>query len=161
MGITIHIEGTLKSQKDYNEFIAFSTAFAEENSLQYELFKDRKNFLIKVKNGKIIDEEYMVKGIKIKPDENSESLHFEFDDDLHTQTFCKTQFACAETHIFIISFLRKIEPFFENLKVIDEGGYWESNDRSALEEKMQFLTKMIDEISEKYKEQKDQKWRYN
>jgi len=48
------------------------------------------------------------------------------------QLWCKTQFGTVETHIAICDLLRQVEPYMAEFKVIDEGGYWETQDRDGL-----------------------------
>lgn len=49
----------------------------------------------------------------------------------------KTQFAGQDAHITLLKFLRYLEEkYFIDFSLIDEGGYWETNDEAVL--KMQF-----------------------
>ena len=45
----------------------------------------------------------------------------------------KTQFAGVPTHVAIIELFRRIEPFFESLKIEDEDEFWDTSDESTLE----------------------------
>ena len=59
-----------------------------------------------------------------------------FDTTLHVEGSTCTQSMPIEIHIALIELLREIEPYFEHLEVEDEGGYWESGDREALEKRV-------------------------
>ena len=74
-----------------------------------------------------------VKGLVMQPHENSDPLRLEFDKDLYIQEYVKTQFAPIECHIAIVTLLRKMAPFFENLQVVDEAEFYELNDQSRLQ----------------------------
>jgi len=65
----------------------------------------------------------------------------------------KTQYAPIETHIALISLLRYIaENYISDLEVIDEGGYWKTNDVIALQSARDFLNEktksVIDSLTE-------------
>ncbi|MGF1531307.1 MAG: hypothetical protein ACFCU4_08090 [Puniceicoccaceae bacterium] len=108
------------------------------------------------------------KGIIINPSDGCEPLSFVFDQsgrlrclaDLiieqveftETSGFCftKTQFASVDTHIWITGLLRYLKKhYMSNLRVNDEGEYWETEDRKALIEKKEFLQNTIDHLAER------------
>ncbi|MFO7876402.1 MAG: hypothetical protein R6U55_07485 [Desulfovermiculus sp.] len=61
----------------------------------------------------------------------------------------KTQFAPPEAHIQIIELLRELKQrFIADLEVMDEGEYWETEDRDLLERKMAGLQGHIDFLSD-------------
>ena len=161
MGLTIHIEGQLKSEKDFNELMVLATNYAFNKGFRYNLFIEKENILCKIKNGKLIDGNYLVKCIVINPGDGCESLIMEFDEELHFQTSCKTQFADPEIHMELVGFLRKIEPFFEFFTVQDEGEFWETGDAEILRSKINFLNQMMDSVQKYIKEQNDNRWKYN
>ena len=76
------------------------------------------------------------KGIKIQPDENSDTLWLEFDKNNYIQEYCKTQFAGIDVHVQIISLLKEIQPHFTELQVTDESEYWETENKSLLQESL-------------------------
>ncbi|GHN01659.1 hypothetical protein WSM22_31480 [Cytophagales bacterium WSM2-2] len=137
MGVTIHFEGKLKSQKDFDEVIEKAIDFAKRKSSDIIKLNNDKKLLKRVKDEKDWDYEGEVKGVQIQPHDNSDPLILEFDKDLFIQEFCKTQFSDISTHIDIIKFLRDIESNFDNLSVIDEGEFWETNDIKLLEQKFE------------------------
>ena len=133
MGVTIHFEGKLKENIPVNEVIKISQQFAENNFVESSEFEEEKFLFKRVKNEKDWDYYSSAKGIKMQPSENTDPLIFEFDDNQYIQDYCKTQYADIEVHIKIIELLRKIEPYFEELVVFDEGEYWETNDKDLLQ----------------------------
>lgn len=107
------------------------------------------------------------RGIIISPSDHCEPLSFIFDqagrlrclaDLILGQTeptefsgYCatKTQFTSVETHIWIIGLLRYLKKhYIHDLKVTDEGEFWETEDRAGLIEKTEFLQSMIEQIAE-------------
>lgn len=107
------------------------------------------------------------RGIIISPSDHCEALCFIFDqsgrlrcladlvlgqvEPTKTSHYCatKTQFTSVETHIWIIGLLRYLKKhYFSNLKVTDEGEFWETEDRQALTTKKEFLQTKIDQIAE-------------
>jgi len=146
MGVTIHFEGTAKSDKDLEEILSFARSFAINNNMP--------NFPVIESNGKLsriineTDADYKgpIKGIVIEPHYNCEQLKLEFGKDLFMQDYCKTQFAPAQIHIAIIGLLKKIQPHFSNLTVVDEGEYWETEDTRLLEQNMSYIFEQIKNI---------------
>ncbi len=59
-------------------------------------------------------------------------LNLEFDRDLCIREWVKTQFAGAWTYLELIALLRVLQQFFEDFKVEDEGGYWETGNEATL-----------------------------
>ena len=78
------------------------------------------------------------------------ALHMEYtdkDEDISYFNHIKTQFAPAEIHIAIIKLLRYLkDKYINNLEVYDEGRYWETYDEKILNEKLEFLNKMMDKL---------------
>ncbi|MBM4046591.1 MAG: hypothetical protein FJ279_15880 [Planctomycetes bacterium] len=61
--------------------------------------------------------------------------------------FCKTQFAPIETHIAICELLHLVQDrCFANLKVTDEGQYWETGDRDLLARNLGIISSMMEKI---------------
>jgi hypothetical protein len=60
----------------------------------------------------------------------------------------KTQFGPLEGHVALVELLSALKAeFLPNLKVSDEGGYWERRDLSELRQKMQFLRGAMDRLA--------------
>jgi hypothetical protein len=145
MGVTIHFEGKLKSEDEYEKVVDTAKFFAVTNNLDYKVFAEIDKVLQRVKDEEDWDYKGPTKGIAIQPDENSDPLNLEFDQDLYVQEFCKTQFSDISVHIIIVDFLRQIEPHFETFKVDDEGEYWDTSDFSILQEHLDKCFKAIEE----------------
>lgn len=136
MGVTIHFEGKLKSDSDYEKVMLDAKAFAEANKMEHEFFAEEEKLLLRHKEGEEWDYSGPTKGIKIQPDDNTDPLLLEFDRDNYIQEYCKTQFATEDIHIMIVGFLKSIEGYFEKLKVNDEGEYWQTGDTTILQNRI-------------------------
>ena len=86
-----------------------------------------------------------VKGVVLYPSEDCDPVRFEFDRNLYVQEFTKTQFAGVQTHLQVLELLRAVEPFFRDLKVEDEGEYWEKGSLLTLAEHMKRVQDVIDQ----------------
>jgi len=137
MGVTIHFEGRLKTVNDLDKVINLGLEFAKRKSSDVIKLDSTDKLLRRVKDDKDWDYQGEVKGIQFQPHENSDPLVLEFDKDFYIQEYCKTQFAGISTHIEVVQFLREIEPHFENLVIVDEGEFWETNDIKVLEQKFE------------------------
>jgi hypothetical protein len=134
MGITVHFEGRLRSVNDYKKVVEKGVEFARRvNSGVIDLNSEHKK-LERVIGEKELNYEGPVIGIQIQPHESSEPLILEFDKNFYIQEYCKTQFAGVAAHLELLAFLKEIEPHFDNLVVIDEGEFWETNDFDILED---------------------------
>ena len=71
-----------------------------------------------------------------QPGEGCEPLRLMFDREFRMDGFTKTQYGPVEAHVRICRILRAIERHFEVLEVTDESGFWETDDRAALEERI-------------------------
>ena len=145
MGVTIHFSGKLKSPDDFIQAMAISEEFAEANTMPYQYFEEDDKLLLRVKNEEDWDYQGPVKGIRLQPHPNSDPLLLEFDENYIVQQYCKTQFAGASIHLKIIELLRKLESYFENLLVNDEGEYWETNDEAVLQEHLDIIFDKIED----------------
>ncbi|HEX8315515.1 MAG TPA: hypothetical protein VF609_11005 [Flavisolibacter sp.] len=148
MGVTIHFEGQLLSAEAFDKAIETAKGFAENNGLEYFLFKEDNKLLQRVKNEQDWDYEGPTKGIHIQPDESSDPFILEFDKDYYLQEYCKTQFADISVHILIIDLLRQIVPFFKSFNVEDEGEYWETSDINLLQQHIDNCFKVIEEMKQ-------------
>lgn len=100
-------------------------------------------------------------GILLQPASEMECVPFLFDDQgrLHAlgdliagwseenailSVAVKTQFAECADHIWLVGFLRYIQRrYIPDLRVTDEGGYWDENDPQELNRRMDFLGEKI------------------
>lgn len=149
MGITIHFEGKLKNDENYNLLIKKVIEYSEFQDWKYFQFQNESKKLERVRNDEDWDYIGSTKGIQVQPHENSEPLIFEFDEDLYIQEYCKTQFSNIETHIKIIDLFNAIEDNFSNLEIFDEREYWETKNETLLLKNWEnFYTAMDEAIEE-------------
>jgi hypothetical protein len=133
MGVTIHFEGNLKSQDSFPKVIDIAKQFAIANDLTFTIFEKENKLLERVKDEKDYDYQGSTKGIHIQVNTSCDPLNLEFDKDLYIQEYCKTQFADVSIHILIIDVLRQVEPYFDILKIDDEGEYLDTSDITILQ----------------------------
>ena len=145
MGVTIHFEGQVRDEENYEKLLAEVVAFADNYGMEYSEIDDQIRTLSRVKDEKDWDYTGPVKGIKIILHENCDPLNLEFDKDLYIQEYVKTQFVGAEAHIILVELLRDFQKYFSSFQVEDEGEYWETNDKSVLEDHISTVDKLIDE----------------
>ncbi|MBC7722061.1 MAG: hypothetical protein H7068_08560, partial [Pedobacter sp.] len=79
MGVTIHFEGQLKSDADYDKVMMTAKAFAEINAMEFSFFEASEKLLQRVKGEEDWDYLGATKGIIIQPHETSDPLILEFD----------------------------------------------------------------------------------
>jgi len=154
MGLSIHYSGTIDRTEAIPQFVEELTDIA-----------DSMDWMVQPINEDEADPHF--RGIIVNPKGDCEPLCFIFDrqgrlrplmDLLDEQveptkysfsTSTKTQFAEIERHVWIIGLLRYLKKrYLGNLKVSDEGEYWDTEDLEKLREKKQFLKGMIDRIAE-------------
>jgi len=145
MGVTIHFEGQLKNEAAYQELIGVASSIANTEGWPVEPIASGEVILSRVRYEKDWDYTGPVKGIVIFLHEDCDPVRLEFDRDLYVQEFIKTQFVGVEMHIKVVNLLKAIEPFFRNLKVEDEGKWWETRDTENLAEHFARVQEVIDE----------------
>jgi hypothetical protein len=133
MGLTIHFQGKLASNDQYEKLITCAKDFAEENQMPWLPLNNENGSLLQFKEGSFYEYNGPVKGIVIQPGTNCEPFFLQFDKELFIRQFCKTQYADISIHVLLIDLLRQIESGFEELIVIDEGEYWETSDINILQ----------------------------
>ncbi len=136
MGVTIHFEGKLKSDLEYEKVMLDAKTFAEANEMESAFFAEEEKLLLRHKEGEEWDYSGPTKGIRIQPHENTDPLLLEFDENNYLQEYCKTQFADIDIHIKIVALLKSVEKYFDSLKVNDEGEYWQTNDKVILQNRI-------------------------
>jgi len=153
MGISIHYRGGIDRTEDIPKLVEELADIAESMDWQHQPINDDE-----------ADPDFF--GIIVNPKGECEPLTFIFDRrgrlrnlaDLITDQiepteyseYCatKTQFATAETHIWIIGLLRYLKKhYMSDLIVSDEGEYWETENRDALIEKRGFLQGKISALA--------------
>lgn len=146
MGVTIHFEGRIKHPKAYPLLLDELEELSVQNGWPKKKIDDEVRTLKRVRVEKDWDYTGKTFGLVLQPDENSDPLRFEFDEEYYVQEFIKTQFAGIDVHIAVVELFRKIQPFFENLKISDEGEFWETSDEDVLAEHIENCNKALQEM---------------
>jgi hypothetical protein len=158
MGITIHYSGKAKSKRAVEKIMGIAMAMGAEHEWRCAQVEDPDGEILRpifdpdgtAGNGSGIEEYHgPVSMLVASPGEGCESLRLMFGNDLRMDGFTKTQYGPIETHVRICEVLRAIEPHFETLHVIDEGGYWETGDLKELDERRQTLFDVVAELKVK------------
>ncbi|AZO29679.1 hypothetical protein [Mesorhizobium sp. M1B.F.Ca.ET.045.04.1.1] len=149
MGVAIHFEGQLPGEREYAALLQEVEAFAVIRGWPVRKIEEVEMALTRMIDEREVDYVGQVTGIKVLPHPRSDPLRFEFDRNLFMQQYCKTQFAGSDTHIEVIELLCKVAPLFDKFDVFDEGGYWESRDRSILQRNLDTVEAMIFEAMHK------------
>ncbi|MCK4564407.1 MAG: hypothetical protein KAU94_07015, partial [Verrucomicrobia bacterium] len=145
MGISIHYNGVIESER-------IAPLCAELSDISESLGFDE--------SVPVDDDEKGLCGIILCPASAMESIPFLFDSEgrMHAlsdlivgwddfpilSVAVKTQFAGEADHIWLIGLLRYIQrKYIPTLDVMDEGGYWESNDAGELKRRIEMLGEII------------------
>ncbi|MCF7816247.1 MAG: hypothetical protein K9M54_00055 [Kiritimatiellales bacterium] len=145
MGISIHFNGAIELER-------IDPLCAELADIAASLGFDE--------SVPVDDDEKGLRGIILRPASGMEPVPFLFDSDgrLHAlgdliagwddfpilSVAVKTQFADCADHIWLIGLLRYLQrKYIPELKVLDEGGYWESNDAHELKRRIDALGAII------------------
>jgi len=173
MGITIHFQGRLEETSIINSLVEELKDISKTLNWDWQVLdedwsKPSTAKLSKVKKGEEIIGHLSLKGISmnIHPECEALSLYFDSEGTLtepmsiilynegklereNIYSTVKTQFAPPEVHITIIKLLKYLKMrYIPNLKVIDEGEYWESEDKEKLVKKINFLNEKMDHLEE-------------
>lgn len=149
MGISIHYSGVIKSER-------IEPLCAELADISDSLGFDE--------SVPVDDADKGLRGIILRPASEMESIPFLFDSEgrLHAlgdliagwddfpilSIAVKTQFVGEADHIWLIGLFRYIQrKYIPTLEVMDEGGYWESNDAAELKHRIEKLGAIIKSFS--------------
>ncbi len=166
MGLTIHYSGTFNKNASLSKMVDEVADIAETHKWKYHVFN--KEFPPDNEVSNSYDEE--IYGICFTPPEcETVSLcflsnkkmtslinlkSFGNSSDKKEQEYLymlsvKTQFAGEEIHKLIIELFRylKKQKYFEHLKILDEGKYWETGDEKILHEIFEQNIALLDSFS--------------
>jgi hypothetical protein len=146
MGVTIHFEGRVKGATAYSLLIDELREFAASHNWKCEELAKSNAVLKRVRDKKPWDYSGPTFGLQLWPHQACDPLRFEFDRDYYVQEFVKTQFAGEETHIAIVELFRRIQFFFEGLKIHDEGEFWDTSDDNVLAQHIQHCNEALQEM---------------
>ena len=173
MGITIYYKGTLNdlTQLDRlkDELIDIAKTLKWDwDELDEDFTKPASAHLIVNGQSAKIKGHLPLKGISLKLHPNCETFNLYFDkkgnltsplhfiliqekriDPEKAYLSVKTQFAPPEIHIAIIRLLRFLKKrYINDLKVFDDGGYWETSDLQGLLYRLQMIDQAMDRIEQ-------------
>ncbi|MFH1319252.1 MAG: hypothetical protein ABII90_01175 [Bacteroidota bacterium] len=157
MGLTIHYQGSLTDRNKIDQLRDELIDISNDMGWKYTL----------VEPDDLDDDSHPpLYGIVIDMENGCESLSFIFDKSGRIRSLAalmyydesakyqltdsiKTQFASPDEHICIINLLRYIKKvYIKNLKVFDEGEYWESSNKDRLVYLFDFLNQKIQMIGD-------------
>ena len=172
MGVTIHYRGTLDDAERIQDLQRELADIAQSMGWEYSMLDDDWTVppdatLVHKPGSATIKGHLGLKGISLLPGGGGESLSFFVDaagrlrsimdiilqcegrsDPNTAWVFVKTQFASPDVHVWIVGLLKYLQKrYFSNLEVDDEGDFWETGDRTALETKMRLLNEKMDELA--------------
>ena len=173
MGVTIHYRGTLDDVGSLDAFCRESADIGASMGWETKVWDDSWEEpltarIVHKEGAATIEGNLGLKGISLRPGGNCESLCFLFDSKGCLRSLMdrlmesegqavsdkpsvsvKTQFASPDLHVWIIGLLKHLKKrYMADLEVSDEGGYWETGDRKALEASMQFINNKINWVSD-------------
>jgi len=169
MGITIHYKGVLKSVEMIDPLLEELADIAETMEWEYttldkDLGQANTAELVHDQNGAEIIGDLPLKGISFSIHKDCERVQLFFDkngilrdqvqmafsqghDEAPSFLFVKTQFAPPDVHITIVKLLKYLsKKYFAKFDVYDEGDYWETENENILKEKLNFLSKKMDQV---------------
>ncbi|MBY0551430.1 MAG: hypothetical protein K2W95_29385 [Candidatus Obscuribacterales bacterium] len=136
MGVTIHFEGKLHGVESIDAVRDIAMKFALKEGWSYTLL-DASSTGDAVRHAGSV-------GIVLQPFPLCEPLRLEFDDQLETQGWVKTQFAHPTVHMSIVNLLRSLQGSFEVFEVSDEGQYWNTENEDVLRDQLSACFRSID-----------------
>ena len=168
MGVTIHYRGKLDDPGRVGDLQRELADIAESLGWTWQTLDDDwaippSATLVHADGCATINGHLGLKGIGLLPPGDAETLSFYFDAGGQLRSimnvilscegqiasdeawvFVKTQFLPSDVHVWIIGLLKYLKKrYLTNLEVRDEGGFWETGDREALEAKLRFLNEKL------------------
>lgn len=172
MGVTLHYRGNIDEPERIKDLQMELADIANSMGWKYSLLNDDlsvpPNAVLVHKQGSATIKGHLgLKGISILPGAGGEALSFFVDAEGrlrsimemirkcegritqdHAWISMKTQFMPPDVHVWIVGLLKHLQRrYFSNLEVNDEGGFWETGDRAALEAKIRMLNEKMAELA--------------
>jgi hypothetical protein len=173
MGITIHYKGKLKNLEMLSHFMEELVDISRIMNWHWQVLDEDWSRpstaqLLVSEEGATITGHLGLKGISIDvhPDCESLALFFMAEGILampmsvvmynegsiaknNVWNFIKTQFAPPDVHISIIKLLKYLKKrYIPDLDVMDEGGYWDNEDKASLVENLRFIEEKMDRVAQ-------------
>lgn len=140
MGVTIHYEGTLTDASALEKVRNAAVRFAITEGWTYTFIQENGSG----KSEEAPLQDMTTRGVVLKPFPLCEPLRFEFDHNLQTQGWVKTQFAHPSVHVKIVELLKSLEAYFKTFAVSDEGELWQTGDETVLRDHLDACAKRIE-----------------
>ena len=93
----------------------------------------------------------------VQPGDGCEPFRLAFDREHRMDGFTKTQYGPVDAHVRICALLRSVERNFEVLEVHDESGFYDTEDRNALDERLGQLADTPEAAIARYEAAKQKK----
>ena len=137
MGITIHFQGRVSPKVKTREVWIYASLIAKEKKWECtEMSESNGTFELPQIDGEKIAYTGKLSCFTIQIHEHCEPLIFQITGEGHFHNWIKTQFAPLEVHKGVVEFFHDMKKKFSELIIQDEGGYWETGDAEALEERI-------------------------
>jgi hypothetical protein len=136
MGITIHYRGRVNPKIRMKEFYILTSLICKEKGWAITGMDETDGPAMLVQKDGEIPYTGKLVSFTIETHENCEPLQFQITSEGYFNNWCKTQFAPPEVHIGIVDLFAQVKIKLSELVIQDEGGFWESRDRDALEDRM-------------------------
>jgi hypothetical protein len=150
MGVTIHFEGQLENEAAYQRLVEQVSSIVKAEGWLSEEIESKVTTLLRVRDEHDWDYTGPVKGIAVYLHEDCDPVRLEFDENLYVQEYTKTQFAGVQVHLKVVELLKALSPHFRDLRVEDEGEYWETGNLQALTDHMNRSQKAIEAELDQY-----------
>ena len=172
MGVTIHYRGTIDEPARIRDLQRELADIAKSMGWKHSLLNDDwavppDATLVHGQGSAEVKGHLGLKGISLLPGGGGEALSFFIDAagqlrsimDMIQQcegrstpdkawVSVKTQFLSPDVHVWTVGLLKYLQKrYFSNLEVDDEGGFWETGDRAALEARMRLLNEKMDDLA--------------
>ena len=170
MGITIHYRGRLNDPSEVDAVLGFVQQMAVAKGWSWTYIDDwdggaDAQAARAAEDNPEIADNTALKGFVLEVDSKCEAVPLLFDASGYLRSpfsfsgscsavkgdtiAVKTQFAAPEAHIQIVDLLMELKyRHIADLEIMDEGEYWETNDRALLEKNMDKLKMHMDFLSE-------------
>jgi hypothetical protein len=136
MGITIHYRGRLGQKVKARELYIFASLICKEKGWEISGFAETEGEAMLDHPDGEIPYTGKLSTFAITLHENCEQLTFQVTADGYFKNWCKTQFAPLEVHRGIVDMFSQLKIKLGELVIQDEGGYWETRNAEALEERI-------------------------
>ncbi len=136
MGITIHYRGRVSPKVKTKEFHIYAGLICKEKKWKItDLSETEGDAVLDHPDGEI-PYQGKLSTFVITPHEHCDPVTFQITGDGYFKNWCKTQFAPLEVHVGLVDLFRQVKIKLSELVIQDEGGFWESNNAEALEERI-------------------------